>query len=84
MVIKHCLTEQPILASLETSETRYLYIIVSDASVSVVLFKEDEHQKQRLILFVSKSLSETETRYTHLEQATLALTIAAKKLRPYF
>ena len=40
--------------------------------------------KQRLIFFVSKSLSEAETRYTRLEQATLALRVAAKKLRPYF
>ena len=79
MAIKNYLAESLILAILETGETRYLYIAVSDVSVSVVLFKEDEHQKQRPIFFVRKSLSETETRYTRLEQATLALTIVAKK-----
>ena len=36
------------------------------------------------ILFVSKSLSKAETRYTRLEQAALALKVATKKLRPYF
>ena len=36
------------------------------------------------MFFVSKSLVDAETRYSHLEQAILALRIAAKKLRPYF
>ena len=36
------------------------------------------------MFFVSKSLADAETRYSHLEQVALALRIAAKKLRPYF
>ena len=35
-------------------------------------------------MFVSKSLVNVETRCTHLEQAALALRMAAKKLLPYF
>ena len=57
---------------------------MSEVSVSIGLFKEDENRKQRLIFFVSKSLAEVETRYTRLEQAALALRVAAKKLRSYF
>ena len=45
MVIKQHLTEPPIRASLETGEMFYLYIVVSYVSVSVALFKEDEHWK---------------------------------------
>ena len=41
--------------------------------MSAALLKEDENQKQRPMFFVSKSMSEAETRYTLLEQATLAL-----------
>ena len=82
--INQYLTQPPILASPKTSETLYLYVDVSDVSVGTALFKEDEHQKQRPIFFTSKSLSKAETRYTRLEQATLALRVAAKKLRPYF
>ena len=84
MAIKQYLTELPILASLEAGGTFYLYIIVYDVLVSSALFKEDEHRKHRPIFFVSKSLSEVETRYTRLEQAALALEVAAKKLHPYF
>ena len=36
------------------------------------------------MFFVSKSLANAETRYSHLEQAALALWTTAKKLRPYF
>ena len=84
MAIKQYLTESPILASRGASDTLYLYLAVSEVSISTVLFKEDEGQKHIPIFFVSKSMSEAETRYTHLEQAALAFRVAAKKLRPYF
>ena len=48
------------------------------------LFKENENRKQRLVFFVRKSLYEADTLYTRLEQAALALYVAAKKLCPYF
>ena len=84
MAIKKYLTEPPILARPKTSETIYLYIVVSDVSMSAALFKEDEYRKQRPVFFVSKSLSKAETRYPCLEQAALALKVAAKKLCAYF
>ena len=36
------------------------------------------------MFFVSKSLADAETKYSHLEQAALALRVATKKLRLYF
>ena len=83
MEIKQYLTELPILTSPEIGETLYLYIAVSDVSVSAT-FKENENRKHKPVFFVSKSLSATETRYNSLEQATLALYVDGKKLRPYF
>ena len=83
-MIKQFLIKPPILASPGASDTLYLDLVVLEASISATLFKEDENQKQRLILFVSKSLSEAKTQYTCLEQATLALRVASKKLHPYF
>ena len=43
--VKQYLTEPPILASPETGETLYLYIVISDVSVSAALFKEKEHRQ---------------------------------------
>ena len=82
--IKQYLAEPPILSSPNTGETLFIYLAVSDTVVSAALFKENENGKQRLVFFVSKSLADVETRYNHLEQAALALRIAAKKLHPYF
>ena len=45
MAIKQYLTKPPIMASLEAGETLYLYIAISDDSVSSSLFKEDEYWK---------------------------------------
>ena len=84
MAIKQYLTELPILTSLGAGDTLYLHLPMSEVSVSVALFKEDENQKQRPIFFIRKSMVEAETRYTHLEQAALALRMASKKPRPYF
>ena len=84
MAIKQYLTEPPVLASPEVGDKLYLYLAVSNVSISVALFKEGENRKQRPLFFIRKSLFEVETRYTRLKQAVLALYVAAKKLRPYF
>ena len=43
--IKQYLVEPPVLASPEAGETQFVYHVVSDASVSTALFKEDENKK---------------------------------------
>ena len=75
--IKQYLTEPPILVSPEAGDTLYLYLVASDVAISGVLFKECGDARLRLVFFVSKSLTDAKTRYTHLEQAALALRTAA-------
>ena len=84
MAIKQYLTQPQIMANPKAGDTLYLYIAVSNVLVSATLFKEYENWKHKPVFFVRKSLSEVETRYTLLEQVTLALRVAAKKLCPYF
>ena len=45
MEIKQYLTEPPIMASPKVCDTLYLYLAVSNISVSVAFFKEDENRK---------------------------------------
>ena len=82
--IKKYLTDPPILVSPGQGGTLYLYLAASEIAISAALFKECEDAKLWPVFFVNKSLTDTETRYTHLEQAALALRTAAQKLRPYF
>ena len=84
IAIKKYLKEPPILAILEAGDTLYLYLAASNMAVSAALFKESENAKLGLVFFVSKSLTDAETRYTHLERAALDLRTATQKLRPYF
>ena len=65
-------------------DTLYLYLAASDIAVSAALFKKCGDAKLRPVFFVSKSLTDAKTRYSHLERAALALRTAAQKLRPYF
>ena len=84
VAIKQYLIEPPILASPEAGDTLYLYLATSDIVVSAALFKECGYAKLRPVFFVSKSSTDAETRYTHLERAALALRTTAQKLRPHF
>ena len=84
VVINQYLAEPPILVSLKTGDTLYVYLAASDIAVSAALFKECEDTKLRPMFFVSKSLTDVETRYSHLERVALALRTATQKLRPYF
>ena len=84
MAIKKYLTEPPIIVSLEAGDTLYLYLAVSDIAVSAALFKECGAAKFKPVFFVTKSLTDAETRYSDLERATLALWTAAQKLLLYF
>ena len=84
IAIKKYLIEPPILVSPEAGDTLYLYIATSDIAASATLFKECGDAELRSVFFVSKSLTDAETRYSHLERAALALQTAAQKLRPYF
>ena len=84
MAIKQYLIEPLIFVSLEAVDTLYLYLAASDIAVSDALFKECRDARLRPVFFVSKSLTDEETRYNHLERAALALRTAAQKLHPYF
>ena len=84
VAIKQYLTEPPILVSPQAGDTLYLYLAGYDIAVSAALFKECGDAKFKPVFFVSKSLTDAEIRYTHLERAALALRTSAQKLRPYF
>ena len=82
--INQYLIEPPTLSNLEEGKELYMYLVVPDYAVSVVLFRQTSKDGQKPVYYVSKALMDVETRYSQIEQTTLALHIVAKKLRPYF
>ena len=59
-------------------------LVASATAVSAALIRANEDEKHKSVYFVSKMLTNTETRYTDFEKIALALGMVAKKLHPYF
>ena len=81
--LKTYLQNPPMLAKPSIGETLFLYIAVSEVSVSSVLVKQ-EGSIQRAVYYVSKCMVDAETRYPDIEKLALSLIVASRKLRPYF
>ncbi|XP_056697680.1 uncharacterized protein [Spinacia oleracea] len=67
----------------QAGETLYVYLAISEWSLSAVLLNEREGV-QLPVYFVSHVLQNAELRYSPIEKFALALFMASKKLRPYF
>ncbi|GFS40362.1 hypothetical protein Acr_00g0068110 [Actinidia rufa] len=80
---KKYLTKPPLLSTLEEGELLHVYLVVSEHAVSSVLLREVVNE-QRLIYFVSKTLTDCQTRYLPLEKLVLALVVTSCKLMHYF
>jgi hypothetical protein len=61
-----------------------LYLTVTETAMGCVLGQHDETgRKERVIYYLSKKLTECESRYTEIERLCCALVWAAKRLRHY-
>ncbi|XP_052114510.1 uncharacterized protein LOC107481528 [Arachis duranensis] len=81
--LKDLLSSAPVLQSPEADKPLYLYLFVSNYSISSVLITETG-KTQKPVYFVSKVMQPTERRYPKIEQLALTLVTTAKRLRHYF
>ena len=81
--LKEYLASLPVLTKPQMGEPLYLYLAVAEEAVSSVLVREED-RRQRPVYYPSKQLTEAEIRYSPMENLAFALTISARKLRPYF
>ncbi|XP_076902361.1 uncharacterized protein LOC143556772 [Bidens hawaiensis] len=75
--------ELPTLTAPHAGEPLTLYLSASDIAIGAVLLT-DRKNIQTPIYYVSRTLSDPETRYSMLEKLVLALVYAARRLRRYF
>ncbi|RVW85539.1 Gag-Pol polyprotein [Vitis vinifera] len=68
-----------------TDELRPFFLAIRKAewAISVVLFRCPSHKEKKPIYYVSRALVDVKTRYSKMEQTTLALRSPTQKLRPY-
>ena len=81
--MKKYLSSLPLLSPSMPGEELYLYIVVSQVSVSVALVRE-KGGSQRPVYFISRAFRGAEERYPRMEKLAFALVTAAQKLKPYF
>ena len=81
--IKKVLCEPPILAYYDPKKQLVLQADAAPGSVGSVLSQIDEAGVRRPIAFAHRTLTKTETRYSHLDKECLALVAAVKKFHKY-
>lgn len=81
--LKSYLASQPILSLLEPAEDLYMYLAVSDHTVSSVLIRQHEGI-QIPIHYLSKTLVDAETQLLPQDKMILAFVHATRKLTHYF
>ena len=87
--LKASLTHAPILTPPTDGEPLYLYVAAMTQVVSAVIVVERQEEGhalpvQRPVYYISEVLSETKTRYPHIQKLLYAVVLAWRKLRHYF
>lgn len=80
--IKECLVSAPILSSPDFTKGFYVKCDASGYGLGAVLTQIIE-DKERVICYLSRSLTKQEKKYTTTERELLAVLFAVEKLRPY-
>ena len=81
--LKKILIEPLVLSKLRNGEPLYMYLSVTEKSISLVLVKGDQKQ-QKPVYYVSKALQRAKVRYPKIEKLAFTLVVTAQRLRPYF
>ena len=74
--LKAYLSSPPLLSPSMPGEELYLYLAISQATISTALVRE-EGGSQKSIYFTNRALRGAEERYPQMEKLALALIIAA-------
>jgi len=77
------LSTPPLLSPSKPGEELYLYLAVSQATVSATLVREEDGL-QKPVYFTSRGFRGVEERYPQMEKLVFALVTATRKLKPYF
>jgi hypothetical protein len=77
------LTRTPLLFPPDYIWDYFLYLVVSNFSIAMVLVQEDDSHDSHVIYYLSQSLMTTETKYIHVEKLALAAVQAVQPFRHY-
>ena len=82
-IIKRYLLSPPILGAHVLRKPLILYIATQESSDGALLAQKNESQKERLLYYLSRTLTGVKFNYSPIEKKCLALLFAIQKLRHY-
>ena len=80
--LKEYLTKPPLLSLSVMGEKLYLYLVVSNTTVSSSLIRKEENI-QKPVYYTSQAFQGAEANYPRMEKITFALLVTSRKLHPY-
>ena len=81
--LKQLLISSHVMAAPDLSKPHKLYTDACNHSIGAILVQVDESGTERVIQYISHSLSSTQRRWATIEQEAYAVVYAITKLRPY-
>ncbi|KAH9313408.1 hypothetical protein KI387_044042 [Taxus chinensis] len=81
--LKKYLLQPPVLIPPKDDQPFYLYISATNHSLGAMLAHHDEQHREQAVYYISFTLMDYETRYTHAEKLCLALVFVTTKLLHY-
>ena len=81
--LKEYLMKPPLLSPPVMGEKVYIYLAVSNTTVSSTLIRE-EGNVQKPIYYTSQTFQGVEASYPRMEKIPFTLLVASRKLHPYF
>ena len=81
--LKHTLTNSQVLHPPNYSKEFMFYVATSTTTIGMVVVQEDLNGQEHVIYYLSKSLLDSETCYSHVEKLALATFIAVLCFRHY-
>ena len=81
--LKEYLTKPPLLSPSVMGEKLFLYLVVSNTTLSLALIRE-EWNIQKPVYYTSQAFQGAEVSYPRMEKIAFALLVVSRKLCPYF
>nr|XP_025678209.1 uncharacterized protein LOC112778055 [Arachis hypogaea] len=81
--VQSFLGKAPIMANVRPHEPLKLYIAVFESTIGCMLAQDDEDGHERAVYYLSRVLTDIETRYSPIEKLCLSLYHACMKLKCY-
>jgi hypothetical protein len=81
--LKHALTNTPLLHPPDYSHNYFVYLAASDSTFAMVLVQEDDSNDEHVVYYLSKSISPTEIKYSHVDKLALVVVQVVQHFRHY-